>query len=589
MQESPQPVSAVEEQKSSPSAVDDVAPVELDLDEDVDGDDPNEAAELAAAADQQRTRGTNRNAISCTHPRGVKPLGNQLFDNKPSIRISGFGLLGRMYTDASLLDLLRTQLVAADLIALNRVSRALYILANEEEVWREMVLARWEGAFRFKGDWKSTYAFLDGRQRWAAAHDGAEDGFSWQPLPTPLKFDGFYSDEIFQSFYCAHIDLMSSFGDSADNIPRVHYTEMSAERFRTEFGQPNRPVIITGMMEEWPCYGPATKYDATRWTRDNWLRMYGETVFKIGRFTMPLRAYFEYMDVIASDESPLYLFDSKFGEKIPALLDQYSVPEYFRSDFFNLLNGDAVRPSFRWILVGPPRSGSTWHKDPNHTSAWNALISGEKKWIMYPPDVTPPGIFPSDNGAEVTTPISVAEWFINNYQEHRTRVDQYEEKRSYDAAQVARAAATAAVPVTGVVGGPQSKKAKVSPPPAAALPYVPGPVEATCRPGEIIFIPNGWWHTALNFTPSFAVTQNYVNEENIFNVCDFLASEEGERERNLELLAALETKLAEQHPEVAAKVEEQKIAKEIARVEREEEENRKKNKKKSSLWERLTS
>jgi hypothetical protein len=72
-------------------------------------------------------------------------------------------------------------------------------------------------------------------------------------------------------------------------------------------------------------------------------------------------------------------------------------------------------------------------------------------------------------------------------------------------------------------------------------------------------------------------------------VCDFLASDEGECERNLPLLAALETKLAEHHPNIAAYVEEQKIAKEIARAEREEEERLKKSKKKSSLWERLTS
>lgn len=72
-------------------------------------------------------------------------------------------------------------------------------------------------------------------------------------------------------------------------------------------------------------------------------------------------------------------------------------------------------------------------------------------------------------------------------------------------------------------------------------------------------------------------------------MCDFLASDEGERERNLTLLAALEAKLAVEHPDISSMVEEKKIQKEIERSEREEEENRKKNKKKSSLWERLTS
>ena len=66
------------------------------------------------------------------------------------------------------------------------------------------------------------------------------------------------------------------------------------------------------------------------------------------------------------------------------------VPKYFDEDLFSVL-GDAGRPDHRWLIMGPPRSGSTFHKDPNATSAWNAVVTGSKKWILYPPNVLPPG------------------------------------------------------------------------------------------------------------------------------------------------------------------------------------------------------
>lgn len=83
-----------------------------------------------------------------------------------------------------------------------------------------------------------------------------------------------------------------------------------------------------------------------------------------------------------ADDMPLYLFDKDFAARCPALAADYTVPAIFEEDLFSMLG--AARPDHRWLIVGAQRSGSSFHIDPNATSAWNATIAGRKKWCARP-------------------------------------------------------------------------------------------------------------------------------------------------------------------------------------------------------------
>lgn len=135
--------------------------------------------------------------------------------------------------------------------------------------------------------------------------------------------------------------------------------------------------------------------------------------------------------------------------------------------------------------MGPERSGTTVHVDPLSTSAWNTLIHGQKRWVLFPPHVPKSVVKGRDliRDDEDDEPIH---YFM------------------YILPRIKRKAAAACFCNGSQPEGSDYKDFAC--------------YEFTQNPGETVFIPNGWWHAVLNLTHTVGITQNFCSTRNFDEV-----------------------------------------------------------------------
>lgn len=268
-----------------------------------------------------------------------------------------------------------------------------------------------------------------------------------------------WSRDGFATHRNAEFKALQRVHQGALGIERVDVRISSLKDFRDRFEVPGQPCIIDNVptAENWSAHDS--------WTFEQLRKNYKDRMFKCGedddgyKIKTKMKYFLDYMRK-NKDDSPLYIFDGSFDNDSTSkqILKDYKKPSYFLDDLFSLV-GEERRPPYRWFLLGPQRSGSTCHIDPLGTSAWNTVIAGRKRWVLFPPD----------------TPRSIAKGL------DVIQKGEDDESINYFVDMLPR--------IRAKHGG----NIKI--------------YELIQYPGETIFVPGGWWHAVINLDDTIAITQ----------------------------------------------------------------------------------
>ncbi|CAH0476846.1 unnamed protein product [Peronospora belbahrii] len=373
-----------------------------------------------------------------------------------------------------------------------------YVFCQEDPLWMGQCLHLHGGDFSFHYNWKlTTFYPKDPRPV-----ELLKNGFR------PLAVRNFHSDFLYRRWCRCHMKLEDAFVVPSEEVDptirrlqKIHIQDLTFQDFYEQYSKV--PFVICNAIGNWKA--------STEWTSEKLVARFPtnvkhrithnlDIVSSTSTMEMSFADYFQYANN-QHDETPLYIFDAQFGEKMPSMLEDYRVDDLkvFKEDFLSVLTdpeedknskmrptkgvklesggkkvrkdkktkrvSGSMRPDFRWIVVGPQRTGAPWHQDPARTSAWNALVKGRKRWAIYPPNSLPPGVNVGKNGEYLDNGLNMPSlmWYLHVY------------------------------PTLT----PDQK-----------------PLEIIQEEGETIYVPNGWWHLVLNLDLTIAVTHNFVDSHN---------------------------------------------------------------------------
>jgi len=241
------------------------------------------------------------------------------------------------------------------------------------------------------------------------------------------------------------------------DIDRQDWATLGRERFEREYVLPLRPIVVSGGFDHWAA--------RDKWTLEFFRQHHGSRVVVVDGKHWRLEDLIDRIRVSSPEAPAPYLRNQLLSRWAPELLADISpMPECTRPNWLESRAIPALQPLtyIELFIGGTGASFPILHYDNLHTHAFLMQLVGEKEYIALPPD---------------------------------------QEKFLY--------------PAEGVASN-KSSIGDLTNPDLARFPLFEQAkgIRFKLHPGETLFVPAGWWHTARILSPSITVSINGANRAN---------------------------------------------------------------------------
>jgi histone arginine demethylase JMJD6 len=232
---------------------------------------------------------------------------------------------------------------------------------------------------------------------------------------------------------------------------------LSREQFEREYLNPLRPVVLTDAISHWGALG--------KWTPQFFKENYGGLTGEVDGDTIVLRDLIDRIETSTNDNPAPYLRNQLLADWPPELtadvtpMPQCTEPNWLESRVFPSRHRLS---SVEVYIGGEGARFPVLHYDNLHTHAFLMQLYGDKEYVAFSPDQTA-FVYP---GAGVEKNKSLVDDLLKPDAE---RFPLFERAQG---------------------------------------------VRFELHPGETLFVPAGWWHTARILNPSVTVSINGLNRAN---------------------------------------------------------------------------